>query len=996
MSKILKRLSAYVLVALTVLNMVGTNISVSASETDTVSGTIEVIFNRNEADMQPYIKAFEDKYPGVKVKYTCYNDLEAGLKERIETGDYGDVMYFPSFVSTEDASKYFEPLGDYDTLSAKYNYLEQGRYYDNVVYGVPSSAYLMGIVYNKEVFDKAGITSLPKTIDEFLYAMYLVSEHTDALPFYAGYSEPWVLGNWEVFPFIEMTGTASYKFSNFVMDVNPFREGTVHNKTLRLLYDLVEKGYTEVGGDKMGWWDSVVKMNNGEVACSVIGTWALHNYKNVGPNGDNIGFMPFPNNIDGKQYVTVSGDYSYAVSKNSKNKEAAKAFVNFMLDESGYAFDHETLSVLKSDPIPKCYGDLTHTSILNVSYATAEAYTLYNTLTANLNLYDQNEYVRIVEAAAGIREESFEDVMNDWNTRWETARNNTDIKIDIEDPVAGPEDTIVDIGSTKIELSQNETDYISSNPTIKVGYHKNLAPFSFEKNGVFKGIAYDICRLISNKTGLSMEYYGYETTEKLTDALKAGEIDCIAGVENMPDSTGIRYSKEYLEYMDVIVRHNTVDTSALKKFSGTDGEKYKSYEIASETITNHTVKGSLDAVEHLMADFTITNYYSANYYMRANRYDDMTVIPYANNQTYHMGFSDTTSPMLIAIVNKCIYSLADGEVEILLMEYMDEVVGEISLETFIRANPIPFFIVIILIFSMIFLWMYERYRVNNRQLMEAKKYTLLASLAEESFFEYNHKKTQIKFDSKFVNVIGGEPLVALSSYDGSNRYLNQFMEQITPVLKELKDGQVTIELTSVSGEKQWYRVVTSVVLDNKKQPVLTIGKIINIQREMEEVASYQDKAYRDSLTKLYNREGLIANIPHGATGVMVAVMDMDDFKNVNDTLGHSGGDYALTFFADRLRKHMGQDALLARYGGDEFIVVLTGISLNDARDRLTGLVESMRVNLRYAGNSCRISVSAGAVYSESIELFEDAFDKADKMLYKTKAEGKNKCNITEG
>lgn len=361
-----------------------------------------------------------------------------------------------------------------------------------------------------------------------------------------------------------------------------------------------------------------------------------------------------------------------------------------------------------------------------------------------------------------------------------------------------------------------------------------------------------------------------------------------------------------------------------------------------------------------------------------------------------MGFSDTTSPMLIAIVNKCIYSLADGEVEILLMGYMDEVVGEISLETFIRANPIPFFIVIILIFSMLFLWMYERYRVNNRQLMEAKKYTLLASLAEESFFEYNHKRTQIKFDSKFVNVIGGEPLVALNSYDGSNRYLNQFMKQITPVLRELKDGQVTIELSSISGEKQWYRVVTSVVLDNKKQPVLTIGKIINIQREMEEVASYQDKAYRDSLTKLYNREGLIANIPHGATGVMVAVMDMDDFKNVNDTLGHSGGDYALTFFADRLRKHMGQDALLARYGGDEFIVVLTGISLNDARDRLTGLVESMRVNLRYAGNSCRISVSAGAVYSESIESFEDAFDKADKMLYKTKAEGKNKCNITEG
>lgn len=996
MKNFLKSLVAMSLVAVMGCSLFCNTLTVQAAEESAnISGEIEVIFNRNEADMQTYIEAFERKYPGVTVKYTCYNDFETSIQLRMEEGDYGDVLFFPGSIATENAGDYFEPLGDYTLLSEKYNYLDQGRTYNNIVYGIPSSAYFIGVVYNKEVFAKAGITTIPTTIDEFLSDMDLIDKNTDALPFYMGYDESWVLGNWVTFPFIEMTGDPYYKFGEFITEENPFREGTVYNQTMRLLYDLVEKGYTEVNGEPMSWWDSVVGLNAGNVGCSVIGTWALHDYKLVGENGQNIGFFPFPNAIDGKQYLTLNCDYSYAIAKNSDNKEAAKAFLNFLLDESGYAFQHDTISVLKSEQYPECYGELENVSIYTPICTSAESYTQYLTLSSNLDLYNVEEYLKIVEAAAGISQDSFEDVMNDWNARWEASRESwmlTDIVTEGEE-----EETIVNLQEVQVEFSENELAYIAANPIVRVGYNRNLAPLSYEKDGEFTGVAYDICAQISEKSGLGMVFYGYDSTAELVTALSAGEIDMIAGVEQV-SASNIKYSKEYVEYMDVLVRHNTTDVSSLKKQACAVGEEYALDEGTRVNLAYSTVSKCIESIQNLSADYTVTNYYSANYYIREKDCDDVTVMPYEKHRTYQLGFKEDTDASLIAICNKCIYSIPDGEVEIMLMEYMDSVVYNITLSTFIKANPLMCMAGVIVIFSLlslgIFTVFYERDKASRIQALEAKKYELLATLADEYFFEYDYAKDKFKFDLKFENVAGGG---AVKDKEGvpDNHVMKQFVEQVSDALEQKQDTQFNIALDKENGTKQWYRVITSVVLDEKQQPVHLIGKIVNIQKEMEEVATYQDKAHRDSLTKLYNREGLSAHMPQEADGIMLAVMDMDNFKMVNDTLGHDGGDYALMYFADKMEEHLGKDSLLARFGGDEFVAVLTNISKESAEEKLKAFVESMDVTLRYAGSSCRISISAGAIYDNQARDFEEMFRQADQILYATKKAGKNSYRMEQ-
>ncbi len=962
-------------------------------ESDVLSGEIEVIMNRSEEDMRKYIDAFESKYPQVTVTYTAYANYEGSIRKRIESGDYGDVLFTPSFVGDQELLRYFESLGNVVRLREKYNYIDYGKYLNSSVYGIPSSAYLSGIIYNKEVFDKAGITELPKTMDEFLYAMYLIKEHTDAIPYYSGAAEDWLMQYWETFQFIEMTGNPAYKFGRFIVEEEPFREGTVHYKALHFLYDLVNNGYTEQGvRNGTTWAQSVQMLADGEIGCTAIGTWAFTNYKRAATDSRNIGFMPFPNTVDGNQYATVSADYSYSVAKNSENKEAAKAFVFFMLDESGYALDQDAISILKTDPYPECYSGMTQTTMRNSIAPSNEHYNQFLELSTKLNLSNGSEYVRIVEAASGKRDETFDEIMADWNARWESSRREDMITTVRESAVDRRED-VLNIDNREIQLSENELHYIQENPVVRVGYHTNMAPLSFEKEELFCGAAFDVCERIREVTGLTMEYHGYANTESLVQALQNGEIDIIAGIEKTVEEQGIRYSKEYLNYMDVIVRHSTVDALSQNRLAGVEGEPVNTRQEAQETILGQNLGECMQLLQNMQADYLVTNYYSANYYMKERGCVDVTILPYTADRTYHIGFSETADPTLIAICNKCIYGIQDGEMLISLMDYMDTIVESITLETYIAANPMQSLLIVAIGFTVIFgticLIFFERGRANRKQALEAKKHERLEELADESFFEYDCKKQQLVFDVKFREEHKYPEVIAKNQLDEKDAFLVQFFEQLDKTLEEKKTMQYTISLDGEEHTKQWYRVVTSLIYNKKNQPVHLIGKLVSIQREMEEVVTYQKKAHRDPLTGLYNRDGFREHMPDESAGVTFAVMDMDNFKSVNDTLGHDGGDYALTYFARNLEKCLEEVGMVGRYGGDEFIAMLIDVPAQQAKEYLSNLVKTMDVDLDYEGKTRHISISVGAVYTFTSKSFEELFKEADEALYETKTAGKN-------
>ncbi len=430
MRKTMKKIVSLVLAAAMTVSMVacGDNSKNETGENG-LGGKITFLTNRTDLDndgtYEELIAKFNEQYPDVTVEVQSITDYAGELATRMQTKEYGDVLLIPDAVPRSEYGKYFEPLGTVEDLSSKYRegYL-YSKWNDGQVYGLAYMCTVQGIVYNKAVFAQAGITELPKTPDEFLTCLQKIKDNTDAIPYYTNANSGWTLDQWEDHAAGTITGNANYKNNELPKDKNTFSEGGSHYIVAKLLYDIIAKGLCEEDPTTCDWEASKLKLNNGEIGCMVLGSWAISQMKEAGANGDNVGYMPFPYSVDGKQYATSGTDYCYAVNANSKNKEAAKAFVQFMIDESGLALDQGGISLLKNDPMPGGLEEFENVEFVVDKPATAENTGLLDEIqqVSGITLYDNGSRMNgVVDIARGASSQTFEEYMAALAKKWSEA-----------------------------------------------------------------------------------------------------------------------------------------------------------------------------------------------------------------------------------------------------------------------------------------------------------------------------------------------------------------------------------------------------------------------------------------------------------------------------------------------------------------------------------------------------------------------------------------------
>ena len=393
-----------------------------------VTGTITVLTNRTDlvdTKFADYAKQFEAKYPGTEVKFEAITDYEGDVAIRLQTEEYGDVLSIPNSMANVDFPNYFEPLGTVEELKDKYK--EQflfAKYYDGKVYGLASTINAQGIVYNKRIWADAGIDKLPATPEEFLDDLALIKEKTDAIPYYTNAAAGWPLTQWQDHCWGSVTGDADYHNNVIPREENPFSQGKSCYVVHKVLYDVISNKLCEEDPITSDWESSKVMINNGQIATMTLGSWAIQQCMDAGENADDIGYMPFPYNIDGKQYATAGADYCYAVNSHSKNKAAARAWIDFMIDESGFALSEGGISLLNDSEMPATLKDFENITLVADNPATEENEGLFDMINndSEIALYADPEKMRIVEAAIGTSSESFYDIMNDWNVRWSEAQ----------------------------------------------------------------------------------------------------------------------------------------------------------------------------------------------------------------------------------------------------------------------------------------------------------------------------------------------------------------------------------------------------------------------------------------------------------------------------------------------------------------------------------------------------------------------------------------------
>lgn len=162
------------------------------------------------------------------------------------------------------------------------------------------------------------------------------------------------------------------------------------------------------------------------------------------------------------------------------------------------------------------------------------------------------------------------------------------------------------------------------------------------------------------------------------------------------------------------------------------------------------------------------------------------------------------------------------------------------------------------------------------------------------------------------------------------------------------------------------------------------------------VAEYRDRSQRDTLTKALNRDGMSKQIKEliedrGVSTFSFAILDIDQFKGINDTFGHVEGDRALVYLSNYLMMKKRSSDILGRYGGDEFILLMPNVSANQAMKAM----ERHRVAIQeYSDPKMTISVGI-ATYPHDGDTFEKLLKVSDKSLYDAKAEGRN-CVVYSG
>lgn len=179
-----------------------------------------------------------------------------------------------------------------------------------------------------------------------------------------------------------------------------------------------------------------------------------------------------------------------------------------------------------------------------------------------------------------------------------------------------------------------------------------------------------------------------------------------------------------------------------------------------------------------------------------------------------------------------------------------------------------------------------------------------------------------------------------------------------------------------------------------------------LQEKLEQISQLQTKlaeqAVRDPLTSLYNRRYLDETLPrelarakHEGYSLTIALLDVDFFKRINDTLGHLAGDEVLKALAHRLCSDVREGDIVCRYGGEEFLLALPHIPLDLAFERAEhlrlGFAETM---LSVNGERIQATLSIGlAAYPEHANSPDALIERADAALYRAKRSGRNQSQI---
>ncbi|UPW17167.1 GGDEF domain-containing protein [Agarivorans sp. TSD2052] len=258
------------------------------------------------------------------------------------------------------------------------------------------------------------------------------------------------------------------------------------------------------------------------------------------------------------------------------------------------------------------------------------------------------------------------------------------------------------------------------------------------------------------------------------------------------------------------------------------------------------------------------------------------------------------------------------------------------------------------------------------------------SLTQSKLVYKEQKQSDGQLKSKLLEL--GAEVRSSNDLDTLKSSIQSRLIQIADVFKEKEqlEERTTELLEQLNGVELKLRLVREETHEYKKR-----------------LNAHKHKLFIDSLTQVYNRAALDERLEleykrwkRYGYNLGMAIIDIDHFKSINDKFGHMAGDKALKVIARALQNNLRDTDFLARFGGEEFVLLMPNISPDAVMVPLDNIREQIKtLPFRFKDQQVSITVSIGATLFKESDKPLDAFERADQALYESKSSGRDKVNI---
>lgn len=526
-----------------------------------------------------------------------------------------------------------------------------------------------------------------------------------------------------------------------------------------------------------------------------------------------------------------------------------------------------------------------------------------------------------------------------------------------------------------LDFTDDEETFMKNSKPLKVAYVIGAAPIQYKNaREEAAGISYEVLNVIEENTDLEFDIVLIDPYEPFDWS----DFDIIAGMsKTYGHQTGI-FTTPYLLTQEFLFINKDVSITSTEDLSNHIYGYAQIYdpddlERLPSTKRYASEQELMMAVNKGEADYGLASSYTISYYITQYDLRNLYTMPSTIKDKDYRFYLQNDDPNLLSILNKSIENIDNGTMNNIMISAV--ATGQVGLAWSDFFDQIRVYLIFgLILFTMFILWVNYTLRKNRKTLAgDNEQFRILANLSEELLFQYDTNEYIIDFKGKASDTFKSKPY-----YVDLQTRIKRFLSQ------GVSNGASSFRFETSLSDTIVLRIYHYHLENNSN---IIIGKIKDITDDVQREEDLIKQSRKDGLTSLYNAkytkdsiQEFINTKPKTRIDALVLV-DMDDFKVINDTYGHLKGDYLLQEVSKALKNSFKNSKIIGRIGGDEFVVYVEDIDFDETE---CAPANRYLASLNEIDFPISITSSVGISIISDQMSYEQVFHEADYALYEAK------------